>query len=400
MENYYKASTVEDPSPCPFADLPPDTPQVRVKDGSKIRNILGFALSRVETPRPPPAGKEDGEPDDVTVETKKAGKPEDVTMETKEAAKPLSRQIVFTATGKGISKAITCTEIVKRRLRGGVHQRTSLEYCALRELWEPLEPTAGLDSLTVSRNVPAIWILLSRDPLDPAVPGYQAPGNFDGLWTQTSLPGERHEKGGGGWGAGGGSHNFDLSSKADLTKLFNSPVYGAERMQRPLGSMVQIGPLSHSGVRLTLKDGSTWLAHKGDGYGVSSQTVVVDTKHMSNNWQIKETKNFKGTKTVGDFVKTGGSDYSLFNDNCHQGAAGGGSHNFDLSRRSDLTKLFNSPVYGAERMQRPLGSMGQLGPLSHSGVRLTLKDGSTWLAHKGDWGQRLWGQFSDRGGGY
>ncbi|CAL8288201.1 unnamed protein product [Merluccius merluccius] len=189
MENYRKASTVEEPSPCPFADLPPDTPQVRVKDGSKIRNILGFALSRVETSRPRPADKEDRKPGDVT---------EDVAMETQEAAKPLSRQIVFTATGKGISKAITCTEIVKRRLRGGMHQCTALQYCAMRELWEPLEPEAGLDSLTVSRNVPTIWILLSRDPLDPTRPGYQAPGNFDGLWAQTSLP----EEGGGG-GRGG-----------------------------------------------------------------------------------------------------------------------------------------------------------------------------------------------------
>ncbi|KAJ3597899.1 hypothetical protein NHX12_001415 [Muraenolepis orangiensis] len=122
------------------------------------------------------------------------------------------------------------------------------------------------------------------------------------------------------FGAGGGSHNFDLSSKADLTKLFNSPVYGAERMQRPLGSMVQIGPLSHSGVRLTLKDGSTWLVHKGNDFEASSQTVVVDAKHMSNKWQIKETKNFEGTQTVGDFVKAGGSDDNPLFDNCHQGA--------------------------------------------------------------------------------
>jgi len=195
MENYHKASTVEEPSPCPFTNLPLDTPQVRVKDGSKIRNILGFALSRVETPRPPLPGahKEERKPDDD----------DNVAMETQEAAatpKPLSRQIVFMATGKGISKAITCTEIVKRRLRGGVHQHTLLQYCAVRELWEPLEPAAGLESLTVSRNIPAIWILLSRDPLDPAVPGYQAPGNFDGLWAQTSLPGEEEEEGGGGRG--------------------------------------------------------------------------------------------------------------------------------------------------------------------------------------------------------
>ncbi|KAJ3597891.1 hypothetical protein NHX12_001407, partial [Muraenolepis orangiensis] len=47
--------------------------------------------------------------------------------------------------------------------------------------------------------------------------------------------------------------------------------------------------------------------------------------------RIKETKNFEGTKTVGDFVMAGGSDYKLFKDNCHQGAEGARSYNFDLS---------------------------------------------------------------------
>uniref|UniRef100_A0A672KND4 CKLF-like MARVEL transmembrane domain-containing protein 7 n=1 Tax=Sinocyclocheilus grahami TaxID=75366 RepID=A0A672KND4_SINGR len=48
MENYRKARTVEQPSLCPFPDLPSDTAEVRVKDGSKIRNLMRFALSRME----------------------------------------------------------------------------------------------------------------------------------------------------------------------------------------------------------------------------------------------------------------------------------------------------------------------------------------------------------------
>uniref|UniRef100_A0A7N8YLL3 DNA/RNA-binding protein Alba-like domain-containing protein n=1 Tax=Mastacembelus armatus TaxID=205130 RepID=A0A7N8YLL3_9TELE len=134
MENYSKARTVEQPSVCPFPDLHPGTPEVHVKDGSKIRNLLRFALSRME--------------------------------------------VVFTASGKGVSKAITCAEIVKRRVKG-LHQLTRLLYSTVVEVWEPLEPAAGLDSLTVNRNLPAIWILLSRDPLDCSQPGYQAPGRYD-----------------------------------------------------------------------------------------------------------------------------------------------------------------------------------------------------------------------------
>uniref|UniRef100_A0A671QWK2 Uncharacterized protein n=1 Tax=Sinocyclocheilus anshuiensis TaxID=1608454 RepID=A0A671QWK2_9TELE len=108
---------------------------------------------------------------------------------------------------------------------------------------------------------------------------------------------------------------------SDLKKLYNSKVYMAERFARPLyGMPFQIGILSHSGVRVTLQDGSKWLIHKGDDYGKSSQTVVVDGHHMSNNWKLKEQKDFGGSKTVSDFVKTGGAEYKLLFDNCHNAA--------------------------------------------------------------------------------
>ena len=48
---------------------------------------------------------------------------------------------------------------------------------------------------------------------------------------------------------------------------------------------------------------------------------------------------------------------------------GTSNHNYDLSG-SDLRRLYNSPVYKAERMKRPLEGTGfVLGPISHSGVR-------------------------------
>uniref|UniRef100_A0A3Q2ZPZ5 Ribonuclease P/MRP 25 subunit-like n=1 Tax=Kryptolebias marmoratus TaxID=37003 RepID=A0A3Q2ZPZ5_KRYMA len=188
MENYSKARIVEQPSACPFSHLASDTPEVRVKDGSKIRNLLRFALSRMEA------------------EEEEEGRQE-------APGRPLCRQIVFTATGKGVSKAITCAEIVKRRVKG-LHQLTKLTYGTVLEVWEPLEPAAGLDSLTVSRNLPAIWILLSREPLDCSQPGYQAPGRYDALWAQAAnreegggstgpRAGPRRKRGGGGGGGRG-----------------------------------------------------------------------------------------------------------------------------------------------------------------------------------------------------
>ncbi|KAM6910597.1 ribonuclease P protein subunit p25-like protein [Xenentodon cancila] len=199
MENYSKARTEEQPSVCPFSGLSPDTPEVRVKDGSKIRNLLRFALSRMEA-----RGA------DEEVEEKRP-RPEEGRQEA--PGRPPCKQMVFTASGKGVSKAITCAEIVKRRVKG-LHQLTRLLYSPVVEVWEPLEPTAGLDSLTVSRNLPTIWILLSREPLDCNQLGYQAPGCYDTLWAQAAIreegggssgqrPGHRRKRGGGGGGGRG-----------------------------------------------------------------------------------------------------------------------------------------------------------------------------------------------------
>lgn len=175
----------EEPSVCPFACLPADTPQVRVKDGSKIRNLLRFALSRME---PAPQAAED----------QGAGLGVEVVEEKREGQQGArAGAIVFTATGKGVAKAITCAEIVKRRVKG-LHQVTRLQHAAVLEVWQPLEPTTGLDSLHVSRKLPAIWILLSRalPPEGRDQLGYQAPGRYDALWAQSTAPPTREEGGG------------------------------------------------------------------------------------------------------------------------------------------------------------------------------------------------------------
>ncbi|KAM7382821.1 hypothetical protein PAMP_002528 [Pampus punctatissimus] len=126
--------------------------------------------------------------------------------------------------------------------------------------------------------------------------------------------------GGGGGGERERTHSFDLSG-SDLTRLYNSPVQHAERMKRPLeGTSSILGPISHSGVRVTLEDGTKWLVHKGDGYGRNSQTVVTDAQHMSSAWEPVSSRDFSGTKTVSDFVGAGGPGYHLLFDNCHLGS--------------------------------------------------------------------------------
>ena len=69
------------------------------------------------------------------------------------------------------------------------------------------------------------------------------------------------------------------------------------------------------------ESGKEWLIHKGEGYGKSSATVVVDTKHMSDKWTRHEARNVTGKNlNVGSFVKIGRSGYNLWSDNCHHSA--------------------------------------------------------------------------------
>ncbi|XP_048882276.1 uncharacterized protein LOC125749250 [Brienomyrus brachyistius] len=120
---------------------------------------------------------------------------------------------------------------------------------------------------------------------------------------------------------GGGPYKYDISTQSGLTELYNKPVFLAEKMKRPLDPFsVKMGWLSHSGVRVTLGDDSQWLIHKGNDFGIDSQTVVVSDRHMSDNWEVVEWKNFYGTKKVGDFVKASGVGYNWIFNNCHIGA--------------------------------------------------------------------------------
>ncbi|KAH0627769.1 hypothetical protein JD844_008082 [Phrynosoma platyrhinos] len=165
MENYRKSKTVEKPSPLPFTNLPSDIIEMKVKDGSKIRNLMGYAIGKMESES--------------------------------------MRQVLFSGAGKAISKTITCVEIMKRRLKN-LHQITKVFFRQTEEIWDPIVPEAGLDPLTVKRNIPAICVLLSKDPLDTQEPGYQAPGSFDAFWLETlksESQGQAKRKQGGGRGA-------------------------------------------------------------------------------------------------------------------------------------------------------------------------------------------------------
>ncbi|ETE58041.1 Ribonuclease P protein subunit p25, partial [Ophiophagus hannah] len=150
MENFRKVKTSEQGGPSPFPDLQPHVVEMKVKEGSKIRNLMGFAMARME--------------------------------------KEEVRQIVFSGCGRAVTKTITCVEIMKRRL-GGLHQVTKLQYRTLVEVWENQGPRSEgpPEHLTVHKNVPSICILLSKDLVDPNQMGYQAPSPPGSLWAESRI---------------------------------------------------------------------------------------------------------------------------------------------------------------------------------------------------------------------
>ncbi|VDI83583.1 uncharacterized protein [Mytilus edulis] len=115
----------------------------------------------------------------------------------------------------------------------------------------------------------------------------------------------------------------DVKTQSGLTGIYNEKVTNVERMARPMGSSggsANVPFVNHQGVRVTTDQGNQYLIHKGDGYGISSQTVVTDAKHMSNQWQSMGSRDVGGNQNVGSYVGTGGANYKLLSDNCIHGA--------------------------------------------------------------------------------
>lgn len=141
QSNLRRISRTEDNSPCPIPGLAADILHMRVKEGSKIRNLLRFATARMQG-------------------------------EGRDSDEMALRQVIFSGSGRAVTKTITCVEILKRKVEG-LHQVSKLYYKTVNEVWE--SPQQGAPGISMDRTVAAICILLSKDPLDPHEPGYQPP---------------------------------------------------------------------------------------------------------------------------------------------------------------------------------------------------------------------------------
>ncbi|KAK3870012.1 hypothetical protein Pcinc_024719 [Petrolisthes cinctipes] len=84
-------------------------------------------------------------------------------------------QVVWVGSGPAVVKVVMGAEVTKRRVKN-LHQLTRPTCMRVEEYWEP--KLEGLDTIKVTREVPALVILLSKVSLDPTLLGYQEPGTL------------------------------------------------------------------------------------------------------------------------------------------------------------------------------------------------------------------------------
>ncbi|XP_076232435.1 ribonuclease P protein subunit Rpp25 [Calliopsis andreniformis] len=136
----------------PIPNLPKKYLLMRVKSGTKIRNVLGYALKEF----------------------------------------PNYENVVWTSAGCGIGKAISCAELFKKKQKG-LHQITKLRYVQSQKSKAENKNGASVEQ----RHVPEVYILLAKEIKDTSEPGYQGPndcGEFsNGKETKNAKEGAKQE---------------------------------------------------------------------------------------------------------------------------------------------------------------------------------------------------------------
>ncbi|CAO1325186.1 unnamed protein product [Diamesa tonsa] len=155
MENYKKGKNVEEEltqEQIPIENLPEKFLWMHVKGGTKVPNVVEFAEKAFK----------DG----------------------------VHRSVVWSGSGGGVTKTISSAEIMKRNFK--VQQVTHLAYQKIEEYWEPV--LKGLEPIVVTRQVPAIHILLSLDEIDAKTIGLQKSNEPTKFWLEPPPPGKQPTK--------------------------------------------------------------------------------------------------------------------------------------------------------------------------------------------------------------
>eukprot|EP00250_Pteridium_aquilinum_P006438 c16364_g1_i1 orf=168-1181(+) len=128
----------------------------------------------------------------------------------------MATEVVLTAMGRAINKAVTLAEILKKRIEG-LHQNITLSSSDVKDVWEPLEE--GLETLEMVRHVSMISITLSTKELDVSSCGYQPPISLKQPQPLTDLNREGGSRGAG--RASGRGKGFDRRNMRSGNGYFN-----------------------------------------------------------------------------------------------------------------------------------------------------------------------------------
>lgn len=156
MMHYRKAENVEQElskSDLPFENcLPKDHKDflwMHVKGGTKLSNVVEYAKSALD--------------------------------------KGEYRSMVWSGSGGGVIKTISCAEVLKRSYP--LYQLTRMAYSSVEEHWKP--QTDGLEEIIAKRQIPTLHILMSLDELPEGIEGVQLPNTTSDFWQHEDTKGGR-----------------------------------------------------------------------------------------------------------------------------------------------------------------------------------------------------------------
>ncbi|XP_030554764.1 ribonuclease P protein subunit p25-like protein [Drosophila novamexicana] len=156
MMHYRKAENVEQElskNDLPFQNCMPKTHKdflwMHVKGGTKLSNVIGYAQSALD--------------------------------------KGEYRSLVWSGSGGGVVKTISCAEVLKRS--HPLYQLTRMGYTSVEEHWKP--QMDGLEEIIVNRQIPTLHILMSLDELPDGIEGVQNPNTTSDFWQHDEPPASR-----------------------------------------------------------------------------------------------------------------------------------------------------------------------------------------------------------------
>ncbi|XP_030387204.1 ribonuclease P protein subunit p25-like protein [Scaptodrosophila lebanonensis] len=159
MMHYRKAENVEQElskNDLPFEDCMPKTQKdflwMHVKGGTKVSNVISYAEAALN--------------------------------------KGEYRTVVWSGSGGGVVKTISCAEILKRSHE--LYQVTRMGSTSVEEHWKP--QMDGLEEIIVRREIPTLHILMSLDELDKSIAGLQRPNTSSDFWVDDAAPMQQQQQ--------------------------------------------------------------------------------------------------------------------------------------------------------------------------------------------------------------